>query len=1050
MVSVCRNCSRPLPAAVAGDPAVFCMYCGHRIDPDPADIVALTATHLPADIDAPSAGPDSADVLTRGLAADRSSAPTVVARPPVVVGGYRLVRCLGVGGMGAVYEAESDDGSARVAVKLLTGRLAENPHSVERFKIEGRIASQIAHPRCVFVLGADTDSGRPYIVMELMPGTTLKDLVDKRGPLPPAEAVAHVMDVAEGLAEAHRLGVIHRDVKPSNCFLTADGRVKVGDFGLSKSLAAEAAAGQLTQTGAFLGTVLFASPEQIRGEAVGYESDVYSACATLYYLLTGRAPHQHTSLTGALAKAISEPPVPARTVRPGVPKSLDRLILRGLDRTPVRRWASAADLRDALRDQMPAAHTPARLRTTALAYVADLLTLLFVAAVLFDLMSDADATDWPFAAGWVCTAVAVAYFGTAEGWFGTTMGKQLLRLRLARVGETGPPGLGRGLLRAAFFHLTCFFALTGLGAIFDSTVLVGDQILGGVVAAVGLVSLTVQLKRTPAGFRGIHDRLTGCHTLQRPRPPERVRLVSRFPNPLDQPRPSADLPAGVGGYTVAGVVAELPGGGAVWAGEDRALGRRVLIRVGPVGRRVSAPDRAAVRPARLRVVGQGELRWGGGVRGWVAYVAPSGAPLADVIDPARPLDWADAQLLIEQLVDELIASEEDETGVSQPTVGQVWVEPGGRLRLIDVPLPTGRATAGVESASLPQPIRFVRAVASLALEGTPRVAAGQVRAPVPPHAAAVTDRLFADPPDGYATLAELRADLAETHSHPPRVTASMRAAHLWVQAAVMSAGLVGMFAAAGLYSLGLAVAADGDRRAWDAVREAASDPTRRADVLAEVGKLPPDDQFRGRVVTALAPAEVNTTLALLDSQRDSLQANVRRNRGRLTVPERALFARVSPVYNGEAADWTPADLAAGIDEFVGLARRGEAPYPVRRWEWFWTAAGVVVAVPAVWAAFAFAFHGGLAMTLAGITLVRLDGRPAARLRCAARELLVWVPVVGLLLTGLWLQAAFTGVTLRVLVWLSAVALLPVYVVLALRTPARPPQDRVMGTMLVPV
>ena len=93
-----------------------------------------------------------------------------------------------------------------------------------------QLASQLAHPRCVFVLAADTDAGRPYIVMELMPGRTLKDLVDQTGPLPADIALPHILDVIDGLAEAHRLGVLHRDVKPSNCFLTADNRVKIGDF----------------------------------------------------------------------------------------------------------------------------------------------------------------------------------------------------------------------------------------------------------------------------------------------------------------------------------------------------------------------------------------------------------------------------------------------------------------------------------------------------------------------------------------------------------------------------------------------------------------------------------------------------------------------------------------------------------------------------------------------------------------------------------------------------------------------------------------------------
>src|SRR5207302_1720480 len=139
------------------------------------------------------------------------------------------LKLLGAGGMGSVYEAEHPATGHRVAVKLLSPRLGFSQTAVERFRQEGRLASQLVHPRCVFVLAADTDAGRPYIVMELMPGQTLKDLVDARGPLPFEEAVAHTLDVIDGLAEVHRLGMVHRDVKPSNCFLTADGRVKVSD-----------------------------------------------------------------------------------------------------------------------------------------------------------------------------------------------------------------------------------------------------------------------------------------------------------------------------------------------------------------------------------------------------------------------------------------------------------------------------------------------------------------------------------------------------------------------------------------------------------------------------------------------------------------------------------------------------------------------------------------------------------------------------------------------------------------------------------------------------
>ena len=141
---------------------------------------------------------------------------------------------------------------------------------------------------------------------------------------------------------AHRLGVVHRDVKPSNCFLEANGRVKVGDFGLSKALVGGDA---LTQTGAFLGTPLFASPEQIKSEAVGPQSDLYSAAATLYCLLTGHAPFQGGDSAATLARIVSEAPPPMRSLRSDLPAALDKVVLRGLERDRTKRWRDLAEFR---------------------------------------------------------------------------------------------------------------------------------------------------------------------------------------------------------------------------------------------------------------------------------------------------------------------------------------------------------------------------------------------------------------------------------------------------------------------------------------------------------------------------------------------------------------------------------------------------------------------------------------------------------------------------------------------------------------------------------
>src|SRR5262245_37910231 len=178
MIVICPRCHRSLSTADGAEPPAFCMYCGQKLRddagstrPQPGETGVRTQSFVPTD-----SGPE---------VGSSGEVPIAPEPAPKSIGGYRLLRLLGAGGMGAVYEAEVPGSKHRVAVKLLSSRLASSPTSVERFKQEGLLASQLAHPRCVFVLAADADAGRPYIVMELMPGKTLKDVVDQRGPLPP-------------------------------------------------------------------------------------------------------------------------------------------------------------------------------------------------------------------------------------------------------------------------------------------------------------------------------------------------------------------------------------------------------------------------------------------------------------------------------------------------------------------------------------------------------------------------------------------------------------------------------------------------------------------------------------------------------------------------------------------------------------------------------------------------------------------------------------------------------------------------------------------------
>src|SRR5436190_3640250 len=203
---------------------------------------------------------------------------------PAPEAGFTFVRELGRGGMGVVYEAREDATGRQVAVKVIAQRLMENADAVGRFEREARLAASISHPNCVFVFGAHAVGGATAISMELMTGETLDNRVRGAEPIPVETAVQWGMEMLDGLAAAHAVGIVHRDVKPSNCFLTRDGHVKVGDFGLSRSVDGDLG---LTQSGAFLGSPLYASPEQVRGRPLDARTDVYSAGATLYALLAG-------------------------------------------------------------------------------------------------------------------------------------------------------------------------------------------------------------------------------------------------------------------------------------------------------------------------------------------------------------------------------------------------------------------------------------------------------------------------------------------------------------------------------------------------------------------------------------------------------------------------------------------------------------------------------------------------------------------------------------------------------------------------------------------
>ena len=712
---------------------------------------------------------------------------------PEQVAGYKIVKLLGRGGMGSVYEAEDSHFGRRVALKLIAADHVASAEAVERFRQEGRLASTIAHPRCVFVLAADEEAGRPYIVMELMPGETLQTLIDQRGTLPLPEAIAKVLDIIDGLQEAHIQGVIHRDVKPSNCFLESDGRVKVGDFGLSKSLEVDA---QLTRTGAFIGTPLYASPEQIKRDDVDARTDVYSVAATLYFLLAGKPPFEAGDAAATLARIVSEPPTPLRKHRPDLPAALEAAVLRGLERDRDRRWQDLSRLRDALlpfvSDRMRLCDQALRVSAYHCRFVACFRVVFWAFVMLTFAVTPTDperAVDRlsrygaPVLLGF--RGVAFLYFTVLEGLWGASLGKRLTRLRVRRVEGGGPPGLAVAAARSAAFYALSLLPgdLVMMSGQFGHATLRGLVLLEPISQAMNIVGLLVMAStmRAANGYRGTHEWLTGTRVVRMARASRlRAPRGRRLPNRPERYRAEVGGPVGVlrsvGPFHIRGAV-RWDGERRVLLGEDSTLERPVWIVIRPKGSPPPSQARRALgRPSRPRWLTGGEQAEGR----WDAYAAPMGCTLADLAGPLG-LPWGDARPILSELVDELAKACAEGTLPEALSTEQVWIQPDGSVQLVDPIEPThGRHDGDTQERAL----ALLRSTSALILEGGRRRGTApptSIRAAVPEHAARKLDRLIGRPRAGdtaYVDVASLAVDLEADRDQPTEIDLPRRAAHL--------------------------------------------------------------------------------------------------------------------------------------------------------------------------------------------------------------------------------------------------------------------------------
>ena len=273
-----------------------------------------------------------------------------------VVGNYRIVEQIGVGGMGTVYRGMDQMLQREVAVKMVRPSLAHQPGVIDRFKAEAVTLARLNHPNIATLYSFLQEGEDYFMVMEFVRGETLEDLLLRTRAMSPAKAIPIISRALDGLQHAHEQGVVHRDIKPANIMLTPAGQVKLMDFGIARALGSD----RMTRTGRLVGTIEYMSPEQVQGQEGDGRSDIYALGIVLYKMLTGNVPFAHDSDYGLMRAQVEATPPSLRTFVADLPEPLEAVTLTSLEKAPAHRYQSAAEFRAAL-----LAHMPTRLHEQA-------------------------------------------------------------------------------------------------------------------------------------------------------------------------------------------------------------------------------------------------------------------------------------------------------------------------------------------------------------------------------------------------------------------------------------------------------------------------------------------------------------------------------------------------------------------------------------------------------------------------------------------------------------------------------------------------------------
>jgi uncharacterized RDD family membrane protein YckC len=936
-------------------------------------------------------------------------------QPGEQFGHYSIIGLLGAGGMGAVYEAQDLESGRRLALKVLSHTL-DSPHARERFFREGRLAASINHPNSVYVFGTDEIDGTPVIAMELVSGGTLQDRVRTRGALAIGEAVDCARQIIAGLEAAEQLGILHRDIKPSNCYVGEDGTVKIGDFGLSISTTVRTEP-TLTATGVFLGTPVFCSPEQMRGEELNARSDMYSVGATVYYLLTGQTPFESTNTVQLLAAVLEQRAPSPRNFRAEIPQGLAKVVLRCLEKQPGERFRNYADLTQALAPYSSTAPTPA---TMSLRFAAGLVDMVILGSLSFAINLSGLGTAMGFVQqamngspkvlvcviGWVCATTL--YYAFFEGRWGAAVGKALCGLRVVGL-DGNPPGVRRAWFRALLFVIPPFLPF-GLVLVTIPKVYFGSSPLTQLLLELptyAIMALLFVTARRHNGFAAVQDLLTGTRVISRA-----TIILRPTPSANEAPPALAESAATIGPYHVLQPLADL--GGEKWfLAYDLRLLRKVWIRM-------AVPGTAPV-PLQLRNLGRaGRLRWLAGKRSphenWDAFEALSGRAFLELTGTPQP--WREVRYWLNDLAIEISAAEKDGT-LPELALDRVWITGDGRVKLLDFPAPglASRIHAQVQLFN-----SFLSTVATSALLGNPdgsRRAAVEVAVPLPLHA-----RAFLEGLPRMAGADEVATALKPLLSRVAAVSQLRRAA-------LVAGCLIVPLIACGAVFLVLSFLQELTRKNPGLMdlhtlleqRTSAKSPG------GDKAQLPTDRQI------ALYLAHHYRSLITNEASWSNPMVL------QMIKGESRRFAEQSVLEHPALTEAEIAEAETTVGKSLPKKQFfAEKPSPPLVLE---GSLLLFVCFPAL--AAALLCHGGVVLLIAGVTYTRKDGARVSRLRLLWRWILTWCPlilvfIVSILALNIW--------HLDWELWLPLV-LLGLLAVWSVALPERGIQDRLAGTWPVP-